>query len=230
MHNTRYVLLFTLAMTSIVALALSGLFYATEGKAKQNEAVFNKRAILKAVSSYLDKSVDDMTDEEVLAIFEKQVEQQVLDMEGKEVAAENVVAAGYTGGRAEDIDMAKEKKKPEAVRILPLFKFNSSEGPIYIIAIRGNGLWDEIWGNIALKMNKGEGPVVVGAAFDHKAETPGLGAEIKDNPNFRIQFQNKKIFKDGKYVSVKVRKGGAKDKDYEVDGISGATVTGGRCL
>ncbi len=225
MHNTRYILLFTLVMTSVVALALSGLFYATESKAKQNEAVFNKRAILRAVSNYLDKSVDDMTDEEVLSLFEQQVDQEVLNMSGESVGAEQVASAGYPGGRAEDVDMAKEKKKPEADRLLPLFKFKSKEGPIYIISVRGNGLWDEIWGNIAILMDKSTGPKVVGAAFDHKGETPGLGAEIKDNPSFRAQFADKKLFRDGEYVSLTVKKGGAKDKAFEVDGISGATVT-----
>jgi len=66
---------------------------------------------------------------------------------------------------------------------------------------------------------------VVGASFDHAGETPGLGAEIKDNPSFAKQFGGKKIYRDGEYVSVGVIKGGAKNIAYEVDGISGATVT-----
>ena len=56
-------------------------------------------------------------------------------------------------------------------------------------------------------------------------ETPGLGAEIKDNPTFANNFKGKKIYKDGEYVSINVRKGGARDKWHDVDGISGATVT-----
>jgi Na+-transporting NADH:ubiquinone oxidoreductase subunit C len=60
--------------------------------------------------------------------------------------------------------------------------------------------------------------------LDHKGETPGLGAEIKDNPAFPGQFIGKQIFKDGE-VAVLVRKGGSQDKTYEVDGISGATIT-----
>ncbi|MEL6865959.1 MAG: FMN-binding protein [Bacteroidota bacterium] len=226
MHSTNYILGFTLAMTTLVALALSGLFYATQSKAKQNEAVFNKRAVLKAVSTYLDKDVDDMSDEEVINIFEEQVKQYVLNMEGEEVEAQVVVDAGHKGGRAEDIDMAKEKKKPEADRLLPLFVFNSPKGDrLHIVSIRGNGLWDEIWGNVAISHEGTKQAMVVGATFDHKAETPGLGAEIKDNPSFPAQFKNKQLYKDGEFKSVVVRKGGAKDKSYEVDGISGATVT-----
>ncbi len=67
---------------------------------------------------------------------------------------------------------------------------------------------------------------VVGASFDHQAETPGLGAEIKDNPTFAKNFKGKTIYNDaGEYTSVVVMKGTVKDKTYQVDGIAGATVT-----
>ncbi|MCB0597465.1 MAG: NADH:ubiquinone reductase (Na(+)-transporting) subunit C, partial [Phaeodactylibacter sp.] len=111
---------------------------------------------------------------------------------------------------------------PEAERRLPLYIYEHNGEKFYILSVRGNGLWDEIWGNIALKS---DGNTIAGAAFDHKGETPGLGAEIKDNPSFPAQFEGKKIYEDGQFVSVKVRKGGAKNKEHEVDAISGATVT-----
>jgi Na+-transporting NADH:ubiquinone oxidoreductase subunit C len=67
---------------------------------------------------------------------------------------------------------------------------------------------------------------IVGASFDHAGETPGLGAEIKDNPKFSANFVGKKIFdEEGEYVSITARKGGAKDPMHDVDGITGATVT-----
>ena len=140
------------------------------------------------------------------------------DVVGQKTASET------DGALAEDIDMAKEKKKPESDRLLPLYVFSpeGSGDKYYIVSVRGNGLWDEIWGNIALGSDLN---TIVGATFDHKGETPGLGAEIKDNPNFSKNFKGKKIYKDGEYVSVIVRKGGARDQVYEVDGISGATVT-----
>ena len=70
---------------------------------------------------------------------------------------------------------------------------------------------------------------VVGVVFDHKSETPGLGAEITTE-RFRNQFQGKTIFSDGKFVSVKVVKGGvanlaADNQKYSVDAISGGTIT-----
>lgn len=178
-----------------------------------------------AVKSQLD-GVDPKTmpDEDVLAIFDKQVDQYVLNMDGELLESQDVIDAGYNGGRAEDIDMAKEKKKPESDRILPLFVFNNDKGKFYILSVRGNGLWDEIWANVALESDFN---TLAGAAFDHKGETPGLGAEIKDNAAFYNQFAGEKIFDaNGNYVSVDVVKGGAKPDDpHGVDGLSGATVT-----
>ncbi|MEZ4984340.1 MAG: FMN-binding protein [Saprospiraceae bacterium] len=172
------------------------------------------RAVLAAVNDYLGQGMGayDITDEQVLEIFESKVEQMAIGTNGEPLSSV----------LAEDIDMAKERKKPVAERSLPVFKYTNDGKSFYILSVRGNGLWDEIWGNIALESDLN---TIAGASFDHKGETPGLGAEIKDNPGFPAMFADTQIFKDGKFVSVKVRKGGAVDKTYEVDGISGATVT-----
>ena len=52
-----------------------------------------------------------------------------------------------------------------------------------------------------------------------------MGAEIKDNPSFRQKFAGKKLYDDGEYVSITVVKGAITNPDYQVDAISGATVT-----
>ena len=155
--------------------------------------------------------------------IDEKIVQTVIDFKGNPVSSEEVEARGYKGGLAEHVDMKKEKKKPAEDRIFPVFTYDNGGESIYIVSIRGNGLWDEIWGNVALK---DDFATVVGASFDHQGETPGLGAEIKDNPAFKRQFQGKSIYDaDGNYTSVVVRKGGARNTRYEVDGISGATVT-----
>lgn len=213
MNNNTYVLIFILILTATVAILLTGLREATKEGAARNEDIFNKRAILSAIETKLDKPVKQMTDEEVVSIFATDMEQRALDMEG------NVVE----DKQADQIDMAVERKKPEAERLLPLYIYKGDGAETYILSVRGNGLWDEIWGNIALESDLN---TIAGAAFDHKGETPGLGAEIKDNPKFSEQFQGKKIYDDGEYVSVDVIKGGAKPgNEHGVDGISGATVT-----
>lgn len=211
-------------MTCSVALVLAAMATLLKPVHQENEALYNKRAIIQAVETKLEKPVGEMTDQEVTEIFNAKINQYAIDATGSEITEEAIKTAGYPGGKAEDIDMAKEKKKSEAERILPIFEFQDEGESYYIFSVRGNGLWDAIWGNIALTEDFSE---IAGATFDHKAETPGLGAEIKDNPNFRAQFIGKEIFNtQGDFVSITVKKGGAQDPAHDVDGISGATITG----
>ena len=202
-------------MTVIVALLLAGFRQVTEKQALLNEDIFNKRAILTAVEDYLGEgvTVGGLTDQQVQEIFDKQMETLVVNANGKVLE----------GVQASNIDMAKEKKKPVSERRLPVYKFMQGEDEFFILSVRGNGLWDEIWGNIALKNDLN---TVAGASFDHKGETPGLGAEIKDNPKFSSNFKGKKLFYEDRFVGIEVKKGGAEpSNEYAVDGISGATVT-----
>ena len=224
MHSPKYTIVFVLILSAVTALLLSGMYTGLKDIHEKNEAIFNKRAILSAIDTQMDIPVDEMTDDEVLELFNNSIEQIVLDMKGNILTKEQVEAKGYKGGLAEKVSLNAERKKPEDQRILPLFKFNKDGKTTYIICVIGNGLWDIIWGYIALGP---DGNTIAGAAFDHKNETPGLGAEIRDNADFPASFIGKKIYDNqGKYHSVSVVKGGAKDLDFEVDGISGATLTG----
>ena len=210
-------------MTAVVALVLAVMATSLKPLHDKNEAVYNKRAILSAVQGPLGREISDLSDDEIQQVFDDQVEQIVIDMSGEVLSETQVLGHGYKGGLAEHVDMAKERKRPEAERYLPVFIFESNGEKYYIISVRGNGLWDEIWGNIAIAEDF---ETLVGAAFDHKGETPGLGAEIKDNPAFPAQFVGKKLVdSEGDYTSVVVRKGGARNPEFEVDGISGATIT-----
>lgn len=212
--STRYIIIFMLLLTSTVALTLTALRQATQETAERNEDIFNKRAVLLSVEDYLvgGKKVADLGDQEVLDIFNS--------MESRVVSSSGQVLEGV---QAASINLEKEYKKAEADRQLPFYIYDNGTEKFYLLSIRGKGLWDMIWGYVALKNDLN---TVAGAAFDHKGETPGLGGEIKDNPAFAAQFKGKKIYNAaGEYVSVNVRKGAAVDKDHDVDGISGATIT-----
>ena len=101
-----------------------------------------------------------------------------------------------------------------------LILFQTEDGRV-VIPLIGMGLWGDIWGYVALEKDM---DTVSGIVMAHKGETPGLGAEIA-TPKFQAHFAGKKLFKSGEFVSVSLRKGGAKDPEHEVDGISGGTKT-----
>lgn len=93
----------------------------------------------------------------------------------------------------------------------------------YIVPLMGKGMWGPVWGYVALS---DDGNTIVGAVFDHKGETPGLGAEITTD-RFEKQFIGKQIFNShGQYVSVDLLKGkNTLDNPNAVDAISGGTIT-----
>ena len=225
MHSTGYIIKFVGILTAIVAIVLAGLFSFFKPLHIKNEALSNKKAILMALENQLGKKVSSMRGDEVINLFDQRVKQYALDSKGQSLDSTRLMSLGYVGGRAEDINMAKEKKKAPKDRVFPLFVYKDKAGKnYYIISVRGSGLWDEIWGSIALEDDFN---TIAGASFDHKGETPGLGAEIKDNPGFSAMFKGKKIYDDrGNFKSVLVKKGKAQDPNHEVDGISGATLTG----
>lgn len=134
-----------------------------------------------------------------------------------------------------DVDMKvlmKQIEDKEAGKdtdpLLPLFHLDKEDGSeVYVIPVRGKGLWGPVWGNIALKPDL---VTIIGASFDHKSETPGLGAEINQD-FFENQFKGKTIMdEEGNFTSVTVVKGGVENSstvplEHGVDAISGGTIT-----
>jgi Na+-transporting NADH:ubiquinone oxidoreductase subunit C len=118
--------------------------------------------------------------------------------------------------------ISNEIKTVRTERQLPVFVCEKEGEKYYIFPLRGKGLWGPIWGYISLESDMN---TVYGAVFDHKSETPGLGAEIKESW-FENNFNGKKIFEEGRFVGIDVVKGGADPGDnYAVDAISGGTIT-----
>ncbi len=216
-QSNTYIILFSIGLTVIIGGLLS---FASVGLKPAQEIQIQldtRRQILGAVMEL--KPEDD-----VMAIFEKRITSEVVDAQG------NPVENNRKGEpvEAEKVEIAKEYKIPKEERIYPVYKFVSSDDPekveSYIFPVYGNGLWDKIWGYVALDANF---ETIKGVSFDHKAETPGLGARIT-TPEVQDRFIGKEIYDDqGNLVSVEMVKGegnGSLD-DHHVDGLAGATMT-----
>ena len=98
----------------------------------------------------------------------------------------------------------------------------------YAIPISGYGLWSTLYGYFSVD---GDGTTVRGITFYEHGETPGLGAEVEAKW-FQDNFIGKKIASEtGEFKSVAIVKGKVENsikpnqRQYYVDGISGATVT-----
>ncbi len=126
------------------------------------------------------------------------------------------------------IALNNEIKKPVAEQRFPLYVADVEGKKFYVVPLRGAGLWDAIWGYLALKEDKN---TIQGAVFDHKGETAGLGAEITQKW-FQERFVDEKIMEqNGQLVGINVSKTNndptnSDKEDHEIDAISGATITG----
>lgn len=110
-------------------------------------------------------------------------------------------------------------------KMYPLYISGEGENAKYVIPMVGKGLWGPIWGFVALDADYES---IYGVKFDHKTETPGLGAEIKQPlfmDKFNLDGSDRKINVGGNKL-FEVLKGGAEiTQNYQVDGITGGTIT-----
>lgn len=205
--SNRYIFIFTVVMVAIVAALLSTAAMVLQPKQERNREIEKKKNILASVRI-------EATSANAAELYDKVIKQGfVINTKGDIV--ENVDPF--------KIDLRSEQRKPVDVQNLPLFIANPSDSlQVIIIPLEGKGLWGPIYGYMSLESDMS---TVYGVTFDHKGETPGLGAEINTSW-FEDMFTGRKIFEGDSFVSIKVRKGGAPEGDlHGVDAISGGTIT-----
>ena len=93
-----------------------------------------------------------------------------------------------------------------------------------ILPVHGYGLWSTLYGFMALESDLN---TVAGLGFYEHGETPGLGGEV-DNPRWKALWHGKQVYR-GESLEIRVLKGsvdaGSQEADWQVDGLSGATLT-----
>ncbi|MEO9872130.1 NADH:ubiquinone reductase (Na(+)-transporting) subunit C [Ekhidna sp.] len=218
-QSNLYVILFSIGLTVVFGGALSLTSVGLKPLQDKQVELDTKKKILGAVMDI--STIEDPN--EILRIYDKRVKSVVVDINGKEVTTDqkgNPVVA-------EKVNIQKNYKYDPQERMYPVFTFLDESGEIeaYIFPTFGAGLWDWISGYVAFGQDLN---TVKGVAFDHKGETPGLGARITE-PTVQQRYVGKKIYNDqGELVSVSMVKGegNANLSQHQVDGMSGATITG----
>ncbi|MCC5936105.1 MAG: NADH:ubiquinone reductase (Na(+)-transporting) subunit C [Lunatimonas sp.] len=221
-QSNAYVITFSVILTIVLGLLLSGTAEVLKPIQKKAEALDTKKQILGAVISAED--IRKMKAEEIDAFYESRISSKVVNIEGEEVTEQDGVAV-----TAETVDVGRNYKKAPADRLYPVFIFhkegNEEAVEAYILPVYGAGLWDSIWGYLALQTDLN---TIEGVTFAHAGETPGLGARITAG-EVQSRFEGKKIFDEsGNLESVSMQKGEGKDYSgdpHKVDGLSGATIT-----
>ncbi|SDR69117.1 Na+-transporting NADH:ubiquinone oxidoreductase subunit C [Polaribacter sp. KT25b] len=219
--SNSYTIIFAVVMVLIVGSLLAFLASSLKPNIDENKRIEKQQNILYAmgVNENEGTSANFVSTDVAGTEFLKYIKKQII-IQGDKVTEDN---------KAYLIDVKKEQASAKAgnERRLPLFIGEKDGKTFYVTPIRGKGLWDAIWGYVAMDENM----VVQGAYFDHKGETPGLGANIKQR-FFMDDFIGEHLMTDsGEFKGITVKKGNNDPKneektDYEVDAIAGATITG----
>ena len=236
--SNTYTIVFAFMLVVIVGGLLAFVSVALKPLQQENLKNEKKQNILNSIPSLKSIERGDAGKE-----FEKFVkERMILDHNGDVIEGTIKNASEEIDPKDEldafNVDLLKQyrnKDLKEQEKRYPLFILEVENKEYYVIPVMGKGLWDAIWGFISIK---DDNITIAGAIFDHKAETPGLGAEI-NRDSFEDQFKGLKF---GQVVSgysgeiknmdlnafksiAVVKPGSIKDESSEVNGISGGTFT-----
>ncbi len=220
--KNSYTIIFAVIMVVVVGSLLAGFASGLKPLIKANERFEKQQNILYAMGIHDNEGPNDVvfiSTDRVETEFKKYITSQIV-LEGDKVTEDNLAYL---------IDIKKEARKAkddDYIRKLPVFIGEKDGENIYVIPVRGKGLWDAIWGFVALDKTM----TVKGVFFDHKGETPGLGAEIKQR-YFMDDFSGERFLNGEVFGSIKVLKGNNDPKnedktDQEVDALAGSTITG----
>lgn len=175
------------------------------------------------------------TRDEIAEVFHEKIVPMLVDIEGNLISFKQA-GIDYTSY------LEKYKKigySQLTLKLIYQIRSSVSEQPEgYIIPVNGYGLWDAIYGYLAIENN---GDTVIGTTWYQQSETAGLGAEIATE-EWQKQFTGKVIFQMNQEgttnfartpLGITVVKGNVKDvfgdspkAKSAVDGISGASMTG----
>lgn len=194
-NSNAYIVFYSTVMVVLVALLLAVTSLSLKDRQQANEINEKKDAIVASLG--LEKGTYD----KVIDAYVVNAAGEKVAVEGEVISLLNKLADNYAEGK--------------------YVVFENKESGEVVIPVTGKGLWDDIWGYVALGADMN---TIKGAIFDHAGETPGLGAEIA-TLKYQAQFPGLTIYEGEELVGIYVVKGGAKGAAHSVDAVTGGTKT-----
>lgn len=228
-HSSRYIVLFALAVCGVCSIFVAVSAVSLKERQERNKAldVQSKVLILAGIIS----EEESLSGEEIESRFDRSIESKVVKLATGEYDEtidankfdQRAAAADSSTSRATPPNSAKVRRTPHHAVVYHV-RDESGSFKSLILPIQGQGLWSTLYGFIALGPDANG---IQGITFYEHGETPGLGGEV-DNPRWKSLWIGRKAFSDTGEVAIKVKKGFAgkpEDDPYQVDGLSGATIT-----
>lgn len=227
--NTIKVALLLCVICSVVvssaAVGLRGLQQANRLREKQKNiliaaGIYDKsRPVSEQYAERIKPRVVDLTENWYTDAFEPQ-----------EVSEEDTVNDPDLSSRlAESEDIAGIKRREDVTVVYEVYEGETLKQ--LILPIRGYGLWSTLRGFLSLDTTAlTQGPEAIevqGITYYSHKETPGLGGEV-DNEDWKAQWEAKHVYDEQWNVLLAVVKPSAQTaemQEYQVDALSGATIT-----
>ncbi len=221
-YSTTYIFIFAAALCLACSTMISAAYVGLRERQDENRLLDKQKSVLIACQKI--KTGEKISREEILKRFSN-IEAKVIDLAtGKYV--EGVDPDAFDEDAVEKVPAPKNAAQvleiPKQVKIYRVM--DGDHLGMMVLPIYGKGLWSTLYGFLALDA---DGNTVRGLTYYQHGETPGLGGEV-DNPKWKNRWPGRKIFgEDGsvKLHVIKGQAGPATENPYEVDGLSGATLT-----
>ena len=206
--------IFILSLTIVCSLLLSLASEGLRSLKEKNVEIDKKKNILNAIGL----NITSLSNSDIDKYFLNNIDTLIINLDGQVnnfLTISDLVAV-------ENNQTGEVKYYNDNIEYLPMYEDNSRN--VVVLPISGKGLWSTLFGYFAIDSKNYS--TVRGITFYKHKETPGLGGEVSKKW-FQSNFIGKEIYENNNLNSVKVAKAGYADKNslYEVDGISGATIT-----
>ena len=226
--SVRQTIIFAAAVCAVCSVLVSSAAVLLKDRQDTNKVLDQRKKVL-LVAGLMTKD-DNYPAERVNDLFTQNLETRIVDLETGEYVTDIDVdsfdqrKASKDPSRSESApaNAAKVRRVPNHAKVF--LKMDGNDLDSVVIPIEGMGLWSTLYGYLALD---GDTRTVDGLIFYEHGETPGLGGEV-DNDRWKALWPGRKALDENFEPALRVIKGraGTPQADpYQVDGLSGATIT-----
>ena len=220
--STQKTVIVATLLCFVCSILVSGAAVLLKPIQDENKALDKKRNILQIAGLMQEgKTVDELFG---------QVEAKVVELETGKYA--NDIDPATFDARAAAVDptqnvvLSKEQdiasiKRRAKYATVYLVRDAQDKVEKIILPVSGYGLWSTLHGFMSLSSDAN---TITGFGFYEHAETPGLGGEV-DNPKWKALWEGKKVFDEQGNIALDVVKSTVPDNNYQIDALSGATLT-----
>lgn len=227
-NSTGYTVVFATVVCVVCGIGVASANVALSERQGENKKLDQQKQVL-LVAGLLQPG-EEVSPDEIKKRFADNIRPEVIELKTGNTAKVDDIAKFDQRREQKDVatstvpeaNMAKVLRLPNRALVYHVVKNGVTD--TLILPVEGYGLWSVLYGYLALDKDAN---TVKGITYYQHAETPGLGGEV-DNPKWKKDWIGRKIYDDKGAVAVHLIKGDSADPKtapYDIDGLSGATIT-----